>query len=55
VLEGPVTSLRWEALRDGVEDFEYLAMLKRLLAQKGAGLTRAESARYEAPPQVRSA
>jgi hypothetical protein len=31
VLEGPVESIRIETLRDGIEDYEYLAMLKRLL------------------------
>jgi hypothetical protein len=48
VLDGPVTSLRWEALRDGVEDYEYLALLKRLLTEKRGRLTRDEAARYEA-------
>lgn len=46
VLDGPVTSLRWEALRDGVEHYEYLALLKRLLAQKRSRLKPAEAARY---------
>ena len=31
VLEGPVDSIRWEMLRDGIEDYEYLAILKRLI------------------------
>lgn len=48
VLDGPVTSLRWEALRDGVEDYEYLALLKRLLTEKRERLTPDEAARYEA-------
>ncbi|HDL59870.1 MAG TPA: DUF4091 domain-containing protein [candidate division WOR-3 bacterium] len=30
VLSAPVSSLRWEALRDGMEDYEYLHMLKSL-------------------------
>jgi hypothetical protein len=30
VLKGPVDSIRWEMLRDGIEDYEYLAMLQRL-------------------------
>ena len=30
VLEGPVTCYRMELLRDGIEDYEYFAMLKRL-------------------------
>jgi hypothetical protein len=52
VLDGPVSSIRWEMLRDGVEDFEYLAMLKRLLAEKRAKLPAAEVARFEALLQV---
>jgi len=39
VLDGPVDSVRWESLRDGVEDYEYLAMLKRLLAEKSSKLS----------------
>ena len=31
VLDGPVDSIRWEMLRDGIEDYEYLAILERLL------------------------
>jgi len=31
VLAGPVDSIRWEMLRDGIEDYEYLAILKRLI------------------------
>jgi hypothetical protein len=31
VLDGPVDSIRWEHLRDGLEDYEYLAMLRRIL------------------------
>jgi hypothetical protein len=48
VLEGPVDSIRWEMLRDGVEDYEYFAMLTRLLAAKGAALPRARRQSYEA-------
>ena len=29
IVEGPVDSIRWEMLRDGIEDYEYLAILKR--------------------------
>ena len=35
-------------LLDGIEDYEYFAMLKRLLAKKGASLPAADRARYEA-------
>ncbi len=30
-LEGPVSSIRWEMLRDGVEDYEYFALLQRAI------------------------
>jgi len=56
VLEGPVDSIRWEMLRDGIEDYEYLAMLKRLIAQRRAQLTAAEVRQYEklleVPPSI---
>ncbi|HEY3319697.1 MAG TPA: DUF4091 domain-containing protein [Planctomycetota bacterium] len=29
VLDGPVSSLRWENLRDGVEDYEYFVLLQK--------------------------
>ncbi|MBN1123828.1 MAG: DUF4091 domain-containing protein [Sedimentisphaerales bacterium] len=45
VLEGPVDSIRWEMLRDGIEDYEYHVILKRLLADRKNKLDRA---RYEA-------
>jgi hypothetical protein len=56
VLEGPVDSIRWEMLRDGVEDYEYLAVLARLLRKKGPSLSAGEKADYEAlltvPPSI---
>jgi hypothetical protein len=39
VLDPPVISFRLAMLRDGLEDYEYFVILKRLLAEKGAGLT----------------
>ncbi len=47
VLEGPVDSIRWEMLRDGIEDYEYMAMLQRLLKTKAAGLSNTERKKYE--------
>ncbi|MCX8109429.1 MAG: DUF4091 domain-containing protein, partial [Verrucomicrobiae bacterium] len=32
-LDGPINSIRWENLRDGIEDYEYLWMLRRLVQQ----------------------
>jgi len=56
VLEGPVESIRWEMLRDGIEDYEYLAMLRRLLNDKGAKLPperrAAMTALLEVPPSI---
>ena len=34
--KGPVTSIRWELLRQGLEDVEYLAMLDRLAGEADA-------------------
>jgi hypothetical protein len=48
VLDGPVDSVRLELLRDGVEDYEYFAILKRLLAEKGAKLDPRTRANAEA-------
>ena len=38
VLDGPVDSIRWEMLRDGIEDYEYHVMLRRLIEVKSDGL-----------------
>jgi hypothetical protein len=47
-LQGPVESIRWEMLRDGIEDYEYLAMLRRALAAKGSRLQPHDLARWSA-------
>ncbi len=39
LLEGPVDSIRWEQLRDGIEDYEYLCILRRRLAARKAALS----------------
>ncbi len=52
VLDGPVDSIRWEMLRDGIEDYEYLAMLKRLLDEKAARLPAAQRRQFEALLEV---
>jgi hypothetical protein len=46
VMDGPVESIRWEMLRDGIEDYEYLAMLRRLLELKGERLSSLEAESY---------
>ena len=48
VIAPPVDSIRWEMLRDGVEDYEYHAMLSRLLEQKRDGMPAEQRAGYEA-------
>ncbi len=48
VLEPPVSSLRWEMLREGVEDYEFLHLLRDLLAQRREGLDSATVKRFEA-------
>ena len=47
VFEPPVSSIRWEMLREGVEDYEYLWLLRDLIAKKTASLTADERSRYE--------
>ncbi len=47
VLDGPVSSIRLEAQRDGIEDYEYLVMLKRILGEKRDALTPDQVASYE--------
>jgi len=48
VLDGPVDSIRWEMLRDGIEDYEYLVILRRLLKRRGAKLPPEQRKRFEA-------
>jgi hypothetical protein len=46
IIAGPVASQRWEMLRDGIEDYEYFAILRRLLEQRDE-LPATDRARYE--------
>jgi hypothetical protein len=52
VLEGPVDSIRWEMLRDGIEDYEYLTILKRMLETKKDKLTIQQLREYAALLEV---
>lgn len=58
VLEGPVDSIRWEMLRDGIEDYEYMVMLAGLIEAKAGSLNAAQKKEYaallEVPPNVTS-
>lgn len=47
VLDGPVDSIRFEMLRDGIEDYEYLAILRRLLSAQANRLSETDHARYQ--------
>ncbi len=46
VLDGPVDSIRWEMLRDGIEDYEYLVILEKLLKAKKDKLTARQYKQY---------
>jgi hypothetical protein len=46
VLEEPVDSIRWEHLRDGIEDYEYLSILRKRLAARLAALSAERRERY---------
>jgi hypothetical protein len=52
VLDGPVDSIRWEMLRDGIEDYEYLAILKRLLESRKDKLNADRRRKYAALLEV---
>ena len=47
ILDDPVACYRMEMLRDGIEDYEYLAMLERLLEDEGNELPARMKRRYQ--------
>ena len=47
VIQPPVSSIRWEMLREGIEDYESLYLLRELLDRNRKNLTDAEVARIE--------
>ena len=47
ILDGPVDTIRWEILRDGVEDYEYLVILQRLLEEERGQLSKRDIKRAE--------
>jgi len=56
-LEPPVTSFRWENLRDGMEDYEYLWLLGRAVEQnarsgKNVGLAREAAPLLQVPEDI---
>ncbi|MBN2474443.1 MAG: DUF4091 domain-containing protein [Pirellulales bacterium] len=52
VLQPPVSSIRWEMLREGIEDYETLYLLRELLAQRRDGLSPEQIKQVEALLQV---
>ncbi|MBN2315880.1 MAG: DUF4091 domain-containing protein [Sedimentisphaerales bacterium] len=58
VLDGPVDSIRWEMLRDGIEDYEYMVILRDLLEAKKDKLSRNQQQEYagllEVPEEITS-
>lgn len=56
ILTGPVDSIRWEMLRDGIEDYEYMVILQRLLDEKKSRMSEAEVRRVrdvvEVPQEI---
>jgi len=47
VIRPPVSSIRWEMLREGIEDYEMLYMLRELLERRRADLSPQQIAQYE--------
>ena len=54
VLKAPVSSIRWEMLREGVEDYEYLYLLRALLENRRGALSAEQAKRCEALLEVPS-
>ncbi len=56
VFDAPVSSIRLEMLREGIEDYETLYLLRALLAKHRAKLSASEAVRYErlleVPPSI---
>jgi hypothetical protein len=52
VLDPPVSSIRWEMLREGIEDYEFLYLLRERLNKHRSKLKPEEAARYEALLEV---
>ncbi len=56
VVAPPVTSIRWEMLREGIEDYEFLYLLRERLERRGKRLPSQTRKRFEAlldvPPEI---
>ncbi len=56
-LDAPINSIRWENLRDGMEDYEYFWMLEKAIQQAQASLAKAKllpeaKQLLEVPPEI---
>jgi len=47
VVEPPVSSIRWEMLREGIEDYEYFWLLRDLIAKRRSSLSPEKVRAYE--------
>lgn len=52
VIEPPVSSIRWEMLREGIEDYEFLWLLRDLIDKKRASLTPEQVKTYQSLLEV---
>lgn len=52
VLDGPIDSIRWEHLRDGIEDYEFFCLLRDRLARAKPRVSSAEAEEYSRLLQV---
>jgi hypothetical protein len=52
VIAPPVTSIRWEILREGIEDYEYLYLLRDMVAKHRARLAPARLRELESLLEV---
>ena len=55
VIAPPVSSIRWEMLREGIEDYEYLWLLRDLLAKRRNSLPAEQVKQYESLLEVPAA
>ena len=47
IFDGPCASIRWEMIREGVEDYEMLTILKKLLEEKSDKLSSSDKEKFE--------
>ncbi|MFH1264682.1 MAG: DUF4091 domain-containing protein, partial [Planctomycetota bacterium] len=52
VVEPPASSIRWEMLREGIEDYEYIHLLRERIAKRRSDLSPEEVTKYESLLEV---